>query len=173
MEKTDPEVVRQMLRELGCQVGRPVRLCVGGSIALILPGYLERNTDDLDVVDEVPAEIRSMHSFLAQLKKRYGLGVTHFQSHYLPSGWEQRLHSLEPFGKIEVFLVDRYDVFLSKLFSHREKDRDDLREVSPQLDRETLVRRLRETTAALRSDDRLRQAAEKNWYILYGESLPS
>jgi hypothetical protein len=173
VEKTDPETVRQYLRELGSQLHRPAPMQVGGSIALILPELLSRHTEDVDVVDEVPAELLSQHQLLANLRQRYGLGLTHFQSHFLPTGWEQRLHSLPPFGRLHVFLVDGYDVFLSKLFSHREKDLDDLRAVAPLLDKEALVRNFRETTAPLRAEARLLQAAEKNWYILYGEPLPS
>jgi hypothetical protein len=173
MDRTDPELVKQFLRELGSHVSRPVRLCIGGSVALILPGYLARHTEDVDVVDEVPAEIRSQHQLLAQLRKRYALELAHFQSHYLPQGWEHRVHSLEPFGQMQVALVDVHDIFLSKLFGGREKDRDDLRLLAPQLDKDTLTRRLRETTAPLRADAALLRRAEENWYILYGEALPS
>jgi hypothetical protein len=173
MDKTDPEVVRQLFRELGAHLHRSTRLAVGGSIALILPGQLARATEDIDVVNEVPDEIRSQHKLLDDLRKRFGLKLTHFQSHYLPSGWEKRLHGLEPFGQLQVYLVDAIDVFLSKLFSKRTKDLDDLRALAPQLDKETIVQRLRETSEALMADDSLRQCAEKNWYIVYGEPLPS
>jgi hypothetical protein len=172
MEKTKPEEMQQFLRELGQRVPKTLPLNVGGSGALILAGYLSRRTDDVDVVDEVPHELRTQHQLLHGLRQRYGLGLTHFQSHYLPAGWEQRLHSLGAFGKLQVFLVDVYDVFLSKLFSQREKDRDDLRALAPQLEKDTLIRRLRDTTAALASDPNLRPHAEQNWYILYGEALP-
>jgi hypothetical protein len=173
MEKTNPEEVKQYLRELGLLLHRPVQVYVGGAVALILPTYISRRTEDVDIVDEVPAELRSLHQPLAQLKKRYGLSLTHFQSHYLPHGWEQRLHSQEPFGQLRVFLVDAYDVFLSKLTSKREKDLDDLREVAPHLDKETLVHRLKETMTSLLAEPDARQRAEHNWYILYGEALPS
>jgi hypothetical protein len=173
MEPTRPETIKQFLRELGAQVHRPVRLQIGGSAALILPGYLSRRTQDLDVVDEIPPEIRALRTSLNKLLQRYRLQLTHFQSHYLPKGWEQRLHSLEPFGQLQVYLVDVYDVFLSKLFSGREKDRDDLRMLLPQLEKETLVRRLRDTTGPLRADANLLRQAEENWSILYGETLPS
>lgn len=173
VKTTKPEEVRQYLRELGTHIARPLPLYVGGSIALILTGQLSRRTDDLDVVDEVPEVLRNQHDLLAGLRTRYGLGLTHFQSHYLPCGWEQRLHSLGAFGNLQVFLVDVYDVFLSKLFSKREKDRDDLRYVSPQLDKEALIRRLRDTGGSLLADSNLRPNAELNWYILYGEQLPS
>ena len=103
---------------------------------------------------------------------RYGLKLTHFQSHYLPQGWQQRLHSQEPFGQPQVSLVDAYDVFLSKLFSARIKDRDDLRMLAPQLDKATIMCRLRDTTHDLLVAPGLHEKAEQNWYILYGESLP-
>ncbi len=173
VELTRPETIRQFLRELGGQLHRQLLLHIGGSGALILLGYLSRKTQDLDVVDEIPAEIRYLRSFLDQLMQRYRLQLAHFQSHFLPKGWEKRLHSLEPFGQLQVFLVDVHDIFLSKLFSAREKDRDDLRSLVPQLEKETLVRLFRETTGDLMAEVALRRHAEKNWFILYGEPLPS
>jgi hypothetical protein len=173
VQKTDPNTVRQFLQELGATLPRTVPLYIGGSVALILPGYLSRQTEDINVVDEVPSEIRAQHAVLDDLKQRFGLLLAHFQSHYLPKGWQQRIHSLESFGSLQVYLVDVYDVFLSKLFSGRTKDRDDLRMLIPQLDKDTIVRRFRETTQDLTSAPDLREKAEKNWYILYGEPLPS
>jgi hypothetical protein len=170
---TDPEDIRRFFRDLSRHVARPVRLLVGGSAALILPGYLTRATDDIDVVNEVPAEVRSLHKVLQELRNRYGFHLAHFQSHYLPQGWEKRVHSLEPFGQLQVFLVDAGDVFISKLFSARSKDRDDLQALVSHLDKETLTRRVREATTSLRTEDKLRQAAENNWNVLFGEPLPS
>jgi hypothetical protein len=173
MEPVKPEAVRQFLRELGAQVQRATRLCIGGSIALIVPGYLSRGTQDMDVVDEVPEEIRSKRKLVQELEQRYRLQLAHFQSHYLPSGWENRVHFLDSFGQLRIYLVDVYDVFLSKLFSARTKDRDDLRALVPQLDKDTLIRKLKETTGSMLAAESLRQRAEQNWYILYGEPLPS
>jgi len=81
--------------------------------------------------------------------------------------------SQEPFGQLHVSLVDACDVFLSKLFSARIKDRDDLRMLAPQLDKGTIMRRLRDTTQDLLAAPNLREKAEQNWYIIYGESLPN
>jgi hypothetical protein len=172
MEKTDPEVVRQFFEDLGQRIRHRLRLAVGGSIALILPGYLERATEDIDVVDELPAEIRSQHALLAELRKRYGLLLAHFQSHYLPSGWDRRLHYQGTYGDLRVDLVDVYDVFLSKLFSIRPKDLDDMRMLLPHVDKNTLSQRLKETTASMLAAEELRKRAEQNWKILYGEVLP-
>jgi hypothetical protein len=173
METTRPERVREFFRELGMHVHQPLRLYVGGSIALIMPGYLSRTTEDIDLVDEVPAELRSQRDLLEQMTERFDLHLAHFQSHYLPVGWQDRAHSLGSFGPLQVYLVDVYDVFLRKLFSIRIKDRDDLRMLKPQLDKEILIRRLEETTASMLAAPPLRQRAADNWYILYGEALPT
>jgi hypothetical protein len=173
VEITRPETIRQFLRELGNELHQPTRIFLGGSGALILDECLSRQTQDLDVVDELPEGIRSLHRKLDELTRRYRLQIAHFQSHYLPKGWEQRVHSLEPFGRLQVLLVDRYDIFLSKLFSGRAKDRDDLRALMPQLDKQVLVRRLQETTARWRAEESMLKHAQKNWQIVFGEELPS
>jgi hypothetical protein len=172
VEKTDPQTVEQMFRDLGRHVHRSVKLAVGGSIALILPGYISRATTDIDVVDEVPAELRSQHALLGDLSKRYKLLLTHFGSHYLPTGWENRLHYFNEFGDLRVYLVDVYDVFLGKLFSKRTKDLDDLRVLAPQLDKAKLVQQLKDTTAALQKDPNLLELGQKSWYIVFGEAFP-
>jgi Nucleotidyltransferase of unknown function (DUF6036) len=88
-------------------------------------------------------------------------------------GWRNRIHSLDLFGDVLVYLVDPYDVVLSKIYSAREKDRDDLRAVVPQLDKDTLLRKLKETTQSMLAAPDLRTKAENNWKILFGEPLPS
>jgi Nucleotidyltransferase of unknown function (DUF6036) len=173
MQSTKPETVEQFLRELGLSLAAPTRLVIGGSIALILANALARHTEDIHVVNEVPAAIRRQHELLENLAKRYGLHLTHFQSHYLPTGWEDRLKSLGAFGKLDVFLIDPCDIFLGKLFSNREKDRDDLRAMYRQFEKPELIHRLQATTASLRREPSPREAAEKNWYILFGDLLPS
>ena len=63
---------------------------------------------------------------------------------------------------------------MTQLFSAQHaKDRDDLRMLAPQLDKGTMMRRLRETTQDLLATPGLREKAEQNWYIIYGESLLS
>jgi len=172
MKRTDPEDVRQFFRELSGHVRNPMRLLVGGAIAMIVPGYLRRSTEDVDIVDEVPQELREQHELIADLKKRYGLLLTHFQSHYLPSGWDKRLHYFETFGNIQVYFIDKYDFFLGKTTSIRTKDLDDLRMLARDLNKDELVRRLKDTMGSTFAARELRERAEKNWYIVFGESLP-
>jgi hypothetical protein len=145
---------------------------VGGSSALILLDLLSRKTEDIDVVDELPVSVRAEHALLQQLVARYGLRLAHFQSHYLPQGWQQRLRSFGRFGRLDVHLVDPIDIFVGKLFSSRMKDRDDLRALSPQLDRSAIVDRLSSSANTLAADPTLKANAENNWYIVYGQQLP-
>jgi hypothetical protein len=173
MDAIKPDVVMQLLRELGSHISHPVRLEIGGAIALILSGNLSRHTDDIDIVNEVPAEIRNQHDLLNQLARRYGLLLTHFQSHFLPGGWQNRVKSLGRFGSLDVFLVDVVDVFVGKLFSQRTKDLDDLRMLVPGLQRSNIEQRLIDSAGDLMADPTLAQNAGKNWYILFGDELPS
>lgn len=171
-DPTDPQTLQQFLRELGNAVRKPTRMDVGGSSALILRGLLSRATDDVDVVDEIPHALRAEHALLDGMVLRYGLRLTHFQSHYLPAGWSARVESLGRFGQLDVFLVHPVDIFVGKLFSKRTKDRDDLRMLCTLLDRHAIISRLRTSTAALQADPGLRADAQNNWYILFGEDLP-
>lgn len=172
VDATKPETILRFLRELSEDLHSPTRLIIGGSIALILSGHLLRKTDDVDVVDEVPEALRTRHQLLAELEDDYGLKLTHFQSHYLPEGWDGRIHSVGTFGALQVFAVDAYDIFMTKLFSVRRKDREDLRSLLSHLDRVMIEERLRTSTAAFKTEAKLWEAAEKNWYVLFGQKLP-
>jgi hypothetical protein len=167
------ETVLEALRALSIRVSRPSRMVIGGAIAVILDGHLARHTEDIDVVDEVPSELRGQHEFLEEIARRYGLRLTHFQSHYLPSGWDARLRSIGAFGKLQVMAVDSCDVFVGKLFSIREKDRDDLSALKAKLEKDVLAQRVRESTTSFRAEPKLLEAATQNWFVLYGEPLPA
>jgi hypothetical protein len=173
MAYQDPEVAREFLRELGRGIHSPAKVIIGGSTALMFAGLLSRRTDDIDVVDELPASIRSEQDLLNTLQARYDLRLAHFQSHYLPDGWEARIQSLGRFDSIEAFIIDGYDIAVGKLFSKRDKDLDDLRSLKQSLDREAFASRFASAGKRLLQEPDLRQNAEKNWYILYGESLPA
>jgi len=172
MDKTDPTTIEQYFRELGSKVRKSMNLQVGGSIALISSGLLVRHTEDVDVVDEVPIEFREQGDLIESLKTRYGLLLAHFQQHYLPSGWSNRLHYHESYGDLHVYFVDPIDIFLGKLTSIRTKDLDDLRVLVPQLEKATIVQRLKDTMQSALASEALKERAKHNWYILFGEELP-
>ncbi len=173
MEPTKPETIRQVLREIGMEISKPVSVALAGAGSLILQGYLRRQTQDLDFIDEVPREIRELGEKLRQIEKQYLLQLGHVQQHYFPSGWNRRVHSQPAFGKLRVDLVDVHDIFLGKLSSIREKDKQDLLILSRVLDKEVLARNFKETCQSFLASEELRMRMEKNWYILFGESLPA
>jgi hypothetical protein len=172
MRPTTAETVKAYLRDLGTAVRQPVHITIGGSVSLILIEKLSRPTEDVDLVDEVPWEIRTSHTLVQELAERHGLLLTHFQSHYLPSGWAMRTWSLGRFGRLDVSVIDAYDVAAGKLFSRRTKDFEDLRTLLPQLDRAKLADRIARATSGLRAEPIPLQAAERNWYVLTGDPLP-
>jgi len=133
---------------------------------------VSRFTEDIDVVGDVPAEIRTKYEFLDEMEKLHGLHMSHVQPHYFPQGWLERVHSFGVFNHLQVSLVDVYDVFLSKFFSVRTKDMGDMIVLLPQLDKAILVRRYLDTCQAFLTAPRLQEIAQKNWRILFGEDLP-
>jgi hypothetical protein len=172
MEKTDPETIEQYFRELSQRARVKMRIPVGGSASLISRGLLVRHTDDIDIVDEVPRELREQHDLLNELQQRYGLSLTHFQQHYLPSGWSSRLEFHHSYGDLQIDFVDPLDIFLGKLTSKRIKDFDDLRMLARQFDKSIIVQRMNETMQSTLADETLKQQARQNWQVLYGEDLP-
>jgi len=172
MERTDRETILRYLRELGERIDVPTRLELGGSAVFIVHGLLRRGTEDLDAIDEIPQTLRDNHDLLRILADSHGLRLAHFQSHYLPEGWRQRLESLGLFGKLEVFLLDPTDIVVGKLFSNRQKDRDDLRMLFGTFDKEATLTRLRTAGHRLLAEPKLHANAEMNWRIVFGESLP-
>jgi hypothetical protein len=172
MEKTGPEEIIQFFTHLGGKLRKKTRIEIAGSVALILPGYLSRFTEDIDVVGEVPKDIREDHLLMSTLESSYGLKLGHVQSHYFPAGWRDRVHSFDIYDDLHVFLVDVYDVALSKLFSSRIKDLEDLRVLKPQLEKDALANRLLTSGRDFLAAPRLLEIATSNWKILYGEPLP-
>lgn len=173
MEKTEPASIQQYLRSLGYELRDAIRINVAGGCALILPGFVSRFTEDIEIVGEVPEIIRTKHHLLDELEKLHGLHMSHVQEQSFPRGWQDRVHSFAVYNHLQVSLVDVYDVFLSKLFSNRAKDIGDLTTLLPQLDRDVIVGRFRDTCQDFLTAPRLKEMAVKNWYVLTGEDLPS
>jgi hypothetical protein len=170
MKPTEPAQLYAFLRELGLRVRDRCSIAIGGSLALMVDGILIRHTEDIDVVNELPDVIRREHALLDDLSTRYRLKLTHFQSHYLPTGWDGRTRSLGIFGQIEARVVDPLDVLAGKLFSRRTKDLDDFRLAWANVDQPSLRNRIATRTDSFRADPSLREAATQNWYIVTGES---
>jgi hypothetical protein len=61
---------------------------------------------------------------------------------YLPAHWQNRRQWLGDFGGLRVYVVDEYDLFVSKLSSKLEKHQSDLSVLALKLDTETARHRL-------------------------------
>jgi len=171
MPHLSPVAIRQFLRELGSAIAHPATITMGGAASLVLRGLLSRATEDVDVVDEVPAEICDEQVILQALSARYGLRMTHFRSHYLPRDWESRTIDFGTSGKIQVRLVDALDIVAGKVYSTRPKDLDNFRALSLNLNKEELRQRVLQGSSSVNSSDQNRRQAITNWYIVYGDDL--
>jgi hypothetical protein len=172
MDHARSDKVLEFLAELGRACRTPARIDIGGSASLILSDLLDRYTEDVDAVDEVPSVLRNDHELIDRLVQRFDLRLAHFQSHYLPDGWKRRVHSIGVFGQLTVFVVDPVDIFVGKVFSKREKDLDDCRTLKRQLDWPTIVARLQSSAGPLRAIPSALSAAEHNWGVLTNDPLP-
>jgi Nucleotidyltransferase of unknown function (DUF6036) len=130
-----------------------------------------RPTADIDFVNEVPLEIRKQRGVVKKIEDEYGLKLTHVLSHYLPTNWEQRRHFLGDYGGLRVYLVDEYDIFVSKLSSVREKHKQDIRVLADILDKQTAQRRLLTDGKVFLDEPKLRRRIEENWRFIYQEPL--
>lgn len=169
MDTTERDDILAVFREIGARLHQPVEIVVGGSTALILEALIIHQTEDINVVNEVPEVIRTDYALLNALGERFSLQLTHFQSHYLPDGWRGRTKSLGQFGQLSVRIVDALDVLVGKLFSRRNKDYVHVAEAWKQIDRDAFRDRLMTATASLRADEGSRSAGKHNWYVLTGE----
>lgn len=173
VQPTTPDIIFRLLRDLGGRLRRPTSISIGGSCSLLLSETLVRSTEDMDIVDELPEAIRTDHELVAELVTKYGLRLSHFASHYLPNNWQNRARSLGRVGNLDARIVDPIDVLTGKFFSKRVKDFKDIQACWPNIDLDVLRDRLQYNTESLGSDERLREVARHNWYVLTGEeSLP-
>jgi hypothetical protein len=163
--------IRQIFTLLGQPIHERVEIYLAGSIPTLIGGLTARPTEDIDLVNEVPAEIRKQRTLLRKIENDYGLVLGHMQSHYLPDGWQKRRRFFGDFGELRVYLVDAYDIFVSKLSSKKEKHKDDLRAMAPKLDKETARQRLLRDGRAFLDDPHQRPQIESNWQFIYQEPL--
>jgi hypothetical protein len=163
--------IKQVLQLLGERIHERVELNIAGSVPTLVHGLTARPTDDIDIVDEVPRAIREQRKLLDKIKSDFGLGFGHVQSHYLPARWEQRREYLGDFGGIRAYLLDPYDIFVSKLSSKLEKHQQDLRVLAKAFDPVTARERLLRDGKAFLDDRRSKAQIEKTWQFIFQEPL--
>ncbi|MBI3411416.1 MAG: hypothetical protein HY040_24070 [Planctomycetes bacterium] len=163
--------IEQIFELLGRGIHDRIEVTVAGSIPTLVEGLTHRPTDDIDVVNEVPAEIREQRKLLRQIEDRFGLRLGHVQEHYLPRNWKEHRRFLGDFGGIRVYLADVYDVFVSKLSSKQERHKDDLRVMAPQLDKAKAKKRLLGDGKAFLENEKERAVIEENWRFVFRQPL--
>ncbi len=163
--------LEQVFELLGEGIYPRVEVYVAGSIPTLVKGLTYRPTDDIDFVNEVPPEIRSQRKAVSQVRAEFGLTLGHVQSHYLPANWLNRRQFFGDFGGIRVYLVDVYDVFVSKLSSKQKKHKDDLRVMAPKLDKEKAKERLLGDGKYFLENESQRPQIEENWRFIFREPL--
>jgi hypothetical protein len=165
------EQLEQVFEALGTMIRLPIDVYIAGSIPTLLKGLTVRPTDDIDFVDEVPAQIRDQRTAIKKIKERFGLALGHVQSHYLPAEWMNRCVSMGEFGGLRVHLVDEYDIFVRQLSSKQEKHKDDLRVLAPKLNKDRAKDHLLKYGAAFLESKYDRPTIEANWQFIYREPL--
>lgn len=163
--------LEQVFELLGHGIHARVEVYVAGSIPTLVKGLTCRPTDDIDFVNEVPPEIRSQRTAISRVRADFGLTLGHVQSHYLPANWMNRRQFFGDFGGIRVYLVDVYDVFISKLSSKQKKHQDDLRVMAPKLDKEKAKERLFGDGKYFLENEHQRPQIEENWRFIFREPL--
>jgi hypothetical protein len=163
--------IHQIFSLLGERVQDSIDVYIAGSIPTLIQGLTARPTDDIDIVNEVPAQIRKQGDILKRIRSEYGLTLGHVQSHYLPANWQQRRRFLGNFGGLHVFLVDVVDIFVSKLSSKQEKHQQDLRVLANSLQKDVIKRRLQNDGQAFLNDPFLRSQIEANWRFIFRDPL--
>jgi hypothetical protein len=156
VDSIDSTQLSQIFELLGGAIHHRVEVHIASSIPTLVKELTARPTLAIDFVDEVPAEIRRQRTLLRESESEFGLKLTHVQSHYLPAHWQDRRHWLGAFGGLRVYLVDEYDIFVSKLSSKLKKHQLDLRVLALKLDQETPRHRLLTDGRTFLDDPRLR-----------------
>ena len=111
---------------------------IGGS-ACILGEYTNRATLDIDFIDlGYPAKYGKAFSLLRDYD------MLEYQSTILSPNYQQRATKLDEFNYINVYVLSKEDIVVSKIIRLAEKDIEDLNQIMPKCDKELLNRIINE-----------------------------
>ncbi|HKT47531.1 MAG TPA: DUF6036 family nucleotidyltransferase [Candidatus Acidoferrales bacterium] len=132
MSASPPSPWKEFLEELDELLGEAVELhCIGG-FAVVAAYGLPRSTNDLDYFSIEPRNrVRDLQELAGEgsaLSRKHKLFVHHAAVATVPENYEERLRELfaERFKNLHLFVLDPYDVVLSKLSRNAERDRQDV-----------------------------------------------
>lgn len=127
-----PSPWKEFLDELDCLLDEPVELhCIGG-FAVVAAYGLPRSTNDLDYFSIVPCnrlpDLERIAGEGSALARKHKVHVHHAAVASIPESYDERMTELFPgrFKNIRLFVLDPYDIVLSKLSRNVERDRQDV-----------------------------------------------
>jgi hypothetical protein len=131
--KQIPEPWQSFLTEIDSNVEGEVQFhCIGG-FAVTMHYGLPRTTADVDVIAIAPTTATKPLLELAgknsTLHRKYQVYLDFVSVNTLPENYEERLTEMFPanFANLRLFVLDPYDLALSKLERNIQRDRDDVK----------------------------------------------
>lgn len=136
MSPDPPQPWKSFLRELDGLLNEPFQFhCIGG-FAVVAAYSLSRSTNDLDYIslnpcDGIP-ELQRLAGEGSALAKKHNVFVHHVGVASVPENYDERLTELYAgrFKNILLFVLDPYDLVLSKLSRNAERDREDVKQLA-------------------------------------------
>jgi hypothetical protein len=132
-------------RLLGARFPTPVRLVIAGGSAMILAGYIDRDTGDGDVI-ETSLKLSELQRYIEEVAEELGVnaawlndGVRAWRD-LLPPDFAMRLEPVGAFGNLTVQRLGRKDMILLKIAAARPRDLDDLQALRPTVEEIAFVR---------------------------------
>jgi len=125
-----PKPWPDFLKEIDSAISRPVDLhCIGGFVLTASYG-LPRSTGDLDYVQVIPqdaaAEIEDLAGLGSVIARKYRLFLQSVGIADLPDGYASRAQELQlGLSRLRLWVLEPYDLLLSKLPRNSPKDRED------------------------------------------------
>jgi hypothetical protein len=123
---------KDFLEELDSLLDEPFELhCIGG-FAVVAAYGLPRSTNDIDYITIVPhnrlPDLEQLAGEGSSLARKYKVHVHHTGVATVPESYDERIQELFPghFKKIRLFVLDPYDLVLSKLSRNVQRDREDV-----------------------------------------------
>ena len=152
-----PSPWREFLEELDGMLDEPFDFhCIGGFAVVIAYG-LRRSTNDLDYVSLIPCnripEVQSIAGPGSPLAKKHKVYVEHVGVASVPENYQDRMKEFYAgyFKHIHLYVLDPYDLVLSKLSRNADRDREDAKHLveTQKLDAEILRERYKKELRAL------------------------
>ncbi len=132
MSPDPPSPWAEFLQEPDELLDEPFELyCIGG-FAVVAAYELPRSTNDLDYFSLVPCnrlpDLEQIAGEGSALARKYKVHVHHAAVASVPENYDERMTELFPgrFKNIRLFVLDPYDIVLSKLSRNIDRDREDV-----------------------------------------------